>query len=564
MSYFWNLKRPNKEKVDFLSAELSISKILSELLVSRDVINKDDASLFFNPSLDKLPSPFLMKGMEATTNRLIKAIESGEKIVIYGDFDCDGITSTTILYNFLSSIEASVSFYIPERIKEGYGMNFDSIKGLADNGATLILSTDCGISENVLIDKCKTLDLDFIITDHHTVPNDIPNAFSIVNPKQLDCEYPFKEICAAGVAFNLIMALRYKLREIGYFEFIKEPNLARDLDLVAVGTIADSMPIVGVNRIFVYNGLKEIPVSNKKGLLALLKKNKKNYSTRDVSFEIAPKINATGRVGSASNAVKLLIEKEDSKIDSLLAIIEQDNSKRRVIQEKVASEALILAEKVLSEKPEKASLVLYSEDWHPGVIGIVASRIVEKYNRPCAIISIKDEIGKGSLRTANNINLFTILENCATSLMQFGGHSGAAGLTISIDKIEIFQETFEDSVKEYDCSFEERLEVDAEINLGDIDTKFLNEIKRMEPFGKGNPNPLFVTNKVVVKSKKILKDKHLELTISKDGATKRALWFNYRENVALNTEIDLVYSIQRDTYNGSTSITLFVQDLRVA
>ena len=262
--------------------------------------------------------------------------------------------------------------------------------------------------------------------------------------------------------------------------------------------------------------------------------------------------------------MKLLIEKEDSKIDSLLAIIEQDNSKRRVIQEKVTSEALILAEKVLSEKPEKASLVLYSEDWHPGVIGIVASRIVEKYNRPCAIISIKDEIGKGSLRTANNINLFTILENCATSLMQFGGHSGAAGLTISIDKIEIFQETFEDSVKEYDCSFEERLEVDAEINLGDIDTKFLNEIKRMEPFGKGNPNPLFVTNKVVVKSKKILKDKHLELTISKDGATKRALWFNYRENVALNTEIDLVYSIQRDTYNGSTSITLFVQDLRVA
>ena len=221
MSYLWNLKRPNKEKVDFLSAELSISKILSELLVRRDVINKDDASLFFNPSLDKLPSPFLMKGMEATTNRLIKAIESGEKIVIYGDFDCDGITSTTILYNFLSSIEASVSFYIPERIKEGYGMNFDSIKGLADNGATLILSTDCGISENVLIDECKTLDLDFIITDHHTVPNDIPNAFSIVNPKQLECEYPFKEICAAGVAFNLIMALRYKLREIGYFEFIK-------------------------------------------------------------------------------------------------------------------------------------------------------------------------------------------------------------------------------------------------------------------------------------------------------------------------------------------------------
>ena len=572
MNYVWNLKNPEKEIVQLLSSELKISEFLSAFLVNRNISNLEDADIFLKPTLDKLPNPFLLKDMEKSTSRIIQSIESGEKIIIYGDFDCDGVTSTTILFSFLKAVDANVEFYIPERIEQGYGINFNSIKSLADKGAKLIVTTDCGISESELVERCKDLNLDFIITDHHTVPEIKPNSFSIVNPKQEDCEYPFKEICAAGVVFNFIMALRHKLRDEGYFEFIQEPNLARYLDLVAIGTIADSMPILGVNRIFVQNGLKEIPKTERIGLLAMLKNEKEIYTTRDVSFEIAPKINATGRVGKASNAVKLLIEDDETKIDSLLGIIEQDNKKRRLIQDQVSLEAMVQAESIIKENPEINSLVLYAENWHPGVIGIVASKIVDRFKRPCAVLSIKDEVAKGSLRTSNNINLFEVLKDCKSSLIQFGGHAGAAGITIKTLEINNFKELFKLSIQNYEYDFSEKIDIDFEVSFDKIDNDLLADIKKVEPYGKENSPPIFLTKNTKVVGVKILKEKHLEVVLNSNDINRRAIWFNYNTGILqgqkvesiLNKSVNVVYTIQKDTYNGNTNISLMVRDLRVA
>jgi len=572
MNYVWNLKNPERKIVELLSSELKISEFLSAFLVNRNISNLDDADIFLKPTLDKLPNPFLLKDMEKSTSRIIQSIESGEKIIIYGDFDCDGVTSTTILFSFLKAVDANVEFYIPERIEEGYGINLNSIKSLADKGAKLIVTTDCGISESELVERCKDLNLDFIITDHHTVPEIKPNSFSIVNPKQEDCEYPFKEICAAGVVFNFIMALRHKLRDEGYFEFIKEPNLARYLDLVAIGTIADSMPILGVNRIFVQNGLKEIPKTERIGLLAMLKNEKEIYTTRDVSFEIAPKINATGRVGKASNAVKLLIEDDETKIDSLIGIIEQDNKKRRLIQDQVSLEAMVQAESIIKENPEINSLVLYAENWHPGVIGIVASKIVDRFKRPCAVLSIKDEVAKGSLRTSNDINLFEVLKDCKSSLIQFGGHAGAAGITIKTLEINNFKELFKLSIQNYDYDFSENIDIDFEVSFDKIDNDLLADIKKVEPYGKENTAPIFLTKNTKVVGVKILKEKHLEVVLNSNNINRRAIWFNYNTAILqgqkaesiLNKSVNVVYTIQKDTYNGNTNITLMVRDLRVA
>ena len=572
MNYVWNLKNPEKEIVQLLSSELKISEFLSAFLVNRNISNLEDADIFLKPTLDKLPNPFLLKDMEKSTSRIIQSIESGEKIIIYGDFDCDGVTSTTILFSFLKAVDANVEFYIPERIEEGYGINLNSIKSLADKGAKLIVTTDCGISESELVERCKDLNLDFIITDHHTVPEIKPNSFSIVNPKQEDCEYPFKEICAAGVVFNFIMALRHKLRDEGYFEFIQEPNLARYLDLVAIGTIADSMPILGVNRIFVQNGLKEIPKTERIGLLAMLKNEKEIYTTRDVSFEIAPKINATGRVGKASNAVKLLIEDDETKIDSLLGIIEQDNKKRRLIQDQVSLEAMVQAESIIKENPEINSLVLYAENWHPGVIGIVASKIVDRFKRPCAVLSIKDEVAKGSLRTSNDINLFEVLKDCKSSLIQFGGHAGAAGITIKTLEINNFKELFKLSIQNYEYDFSEKIDIDFEVSFDKIDNDLLADIKKVEPYGKENSPPIFLTKNTKVVGVKILKEKHLEVVLNSNDINRRAIWFNYNTGILqgqkvesiLNKSVNVVYTIQKDTYNGNTNITLMVRDLRVA
>ena len=562
MRRIWRKQTVNSEIVSQLASEINSTEIIATLLVNRNLVNKEEVENFFVPTLDKLPNPMLMSGIESSISRIIKAIVKKEKIAIYGDFDCDGITSTSILYGFLESMDANVTFYNPHRIEEGYGINFQSIEKLVNNGVSLIVSTDCGISENEVVLKSKKLPVDFIITDHHTVPDVLPEAFSIINPKIKECKYPFKEICAAGVVFNLIVALRTKLRSISFFNGRPEPNLSKYLDLVSIGTVADSMPILGVNRIFVYNGLKQIAATERKGLKSLIGKQKEKYSVRDISFGIAPKINAAGRVGSATDAVKLLTSKDEKVVEQLISIIEKNNLKRQEIQEQVLKEAENLAKSEFIKNPTRSSLVLYSNGWHPGVIGIIASRIVKQFGVPCAVLSLNDSIAKGSLRTVNNINLYTILEQCSDLLIQFGGHSGAAGVTINEDSIEDFKNKFENLIAEYDFDSGELIELECEINFENIKIQLVREIEKMEPFGNGNPFPIFFTNNVTIKNKKIIKEKHLELLLEEDSIQHRAIWFNFRKPLPTANIVNVAFSIQKDSYRGGENIVLNIVDIQ--
>ena len=557
----WHLKEIDSLTIEKLNSELNITSLFSRLLINRGVLCQKDAKDFFLPTLEKLPNPNLMYGIKKSVERIIQAVGKNEKIVIYGDFDCDGITSTAILYNFLFSIGADVKAYNPDRLEEGYGINFDSIDKLVSEGYKLFITTDCGISENQVIEDSKKFSIDFIITDHHTIPEKLPDAYSIINPKLKDCKYPFKEICAAGVVFNLIVALRSSLRENGFFNDKIEPNLARYLDLVSIGTVADSMPIIGVNRIFVFNGLKEIKNTSRKGLKHLISKQKEKFSIRDISFDIAPKINAAGRVGKASNAVSLLTSDDDVEVERLAGIIQSNNQVRQQIQEKVFNEAEKLAEIKLQKHPDKSSLVLFSQDWHPGVLGIIASRIVKKYGLPCVILSSKDSIAKGSLRTANELNLYRVLEQCSNILIQFGGHSAAAGVTIYEDKIKEFENKFESIISNYDFEAGEPLEIDSLVKFSEINIDLISDIEKMEPFGKGNPYPIFVSKNVKIESKRVLKDKHLEMYLNQDNFKMRAIWFNFNKSSSDMENIDIVFTLQRDSFRGNNNINLNILDI---
>ena len=557
----WHLKEIDSLTIEKLNSELNITSLFSRLLINRGVLCQKDAKDFFLPTLEKLPNPNLMYGIKKSVERIIQAVGKNEKIVIYGDFDCDGITSTAILYNFLFSIGADVKAYNPDRLEEGYGINFDSIDKLVSEGYKLFITTDCGISENQVIEDSKKFSVDFIITDHHTIPEKLPDAYSIVNPKLKDCKYPFKEICAAGVVFNLIVALRSSLRESGFFNDKIEPNLARYLDLVSIGTVADSMPIIGVNRIFVFNGLKEIKNTSRKGLKHLISKQKEKFSIRDISFDIAPKINAAGRVGKASNAVSLLTSDDDVEVERLAGIIQSNNQIRQQIQEKVFNEAEKMAEIKLQKHPDKSSLVLFSQDWHPGVLGIIASRIVKKYGLPSVILSSKDSIAKGSLRTANELNLYRVLEQCSNILIQFGGHSAAAGVTIYEDKIKEFENKFESIISNYDFETGEPLEIDSLVKFSEINMDLISDIEKMEPFGKGNPYPIFVSKNVKIESKRVLKDKHLEMYLNQDNFKMRAIWFNFNKSSSDMENIDIVFTLQRDSFRGNNNINLNILDI---
>ena len=557
----WHLKEIDSLTIEKLNSELNITSLFSRLLINRGILCEKDAKDFFLPTLEKLPNPNLMYGIKKSVERIIQAVGKNEKIVIYGDFDCDGITSTAILYNFLFSIGADVKAYNPDRLEEGYGINFDSIDKLVSEGYKLFITTDCGISESQVIEDSKKFSVDFIITDHHTIPEKLPDAYSIINPKLKNCKYPFKEICAAGVVFNLIVALRSSLRDSGFFNDKIEPNLARYLDLVSIGTVADSMPIIGVNRIFVFNGLKEIKNTSRKGLKHLISKQKEKFSIRDISFDIAPKINAAGRVGKASNAVSLLTSDDDVEVERLAGIIQSNNQIRQQIQEKVFNEAEKMAEIKLQKHPDKSSLVLFSQDWHPGVLGIIASRIVKKYGLPSVILSSKDSIAKGSLRTANELNLYRVLEQCSNILIQFGGHSAAAGVTIYEDKIKEFENKFESIISNYDFETGEPLEIDSLVKFSEINMDLISDIEKMEPFGKGNPYPIFVSKNVKIESKRVLKDKHLEMYLNQDNFKMRAIWFNFNKSSSDMENIDIVFTLQRDSFRGNNNINLNILDI---
>ncbi len=558
----WVVAKQNPKLSKKISDKLGISPITSQVLVNRGIKSDIEAESFLNPSLFDLPSPFLMKGMQEAVERLKKSIELREKIAIYGDYDVDGVTSTSLFYNFLKFLDADITYYNPNRFEEGYGINKNAIDSLENEGAKLIVSVDCGISAFEEVQYAKSKGIDFIITDHHEPPETLPQAVAVLNPHQKGCNYPGKEIVGVGVIFNLALALRRTLRDEGFFQK-KEPNLGDYLDLVALGTVADCGALVNVNRVVVREGLKRMERPKRIGLKALKEVSgiKSTVNSYDLGFKLGPRVNAMGRMGSAYEAVELFISDEKAYTMELANKLNSENINRQNTEKKILTSAIDIVE---SDKKmlDSNSLVLFSKNWHQGVIGIVASRIAERYEKPTFLIAVdEDGIGKGSGRSVNGINIYKSLLECQQLFENFGGHEQAAGITIKEDKILLFRDMLSKALEVSVDNNIKKINIDSEIRFSEITDGFLSELGELSPFGIGNPEPVFFTKSVSVVSTKIFKEKHMGIKFESEGVKLDGMWFNLKEIVELSPKVDIAFTPQFNIWNGNKDISLTIKDI---
>jgi len=494
----WRFPNPNTKvqtrQIGTLASELEISPVVSQILINRGIITTEDAKEFLFPSLKQLHNPLLIKDMEKGVDRLIEAISGNEKIVVYGDYDADGITSTVILIKFLREIHDNVSYYIPERIDEGYGLNMTAIDKFRDEGIKLIITVDCGVSDHEEIAHAVSSGIDVIVTDHHEIPDILPDCSAVVNPHRSDCSFPFKSLAGVGVAFNLLIALRGKLRDLGFWKDRKYPNLREYLDLVAIGTIADIVPLIDENRVLARTGLGVANNTKRVGLKALItisNMRNKTVSSESAAFRLIPRINAAGRIGAPEDAVELLLTDDEEKATILARRLDSYNGKRQEMEKAILNEILEDIHTTI-DIDDINSLVFASHKWHPGVIGIVASKLVDRYHRPAILISIKNGIGKGSGRSIPEFNLYGGLEKCSPLLLAYGGHRYAAGITIREEDIEKFSSTLSRAV--YEEIGDERpipeTVIDAMCGLNEIDYNLISQVEMLGPFGNMNPEPV--------------------------------------------------------------------------
>ncbi len=558
----WIIEKENPKLRDKLAKSLQISPITAQILVNRGIENETEANLFLNCTLFDLPSPYLMKGMDRAIERIKKALENNERIAIYGDYDVDGVTSTALLYSFLKVLKANATYYNPDRLKEGYGINIDAVKKLAEQGVSLIISGDCGITAVKEVEQAKELGVEFIVTDHHKPPQELPQAVSILNPKLSECKYPGKEIVGVGVIFNLVIALRRALRDEGFFKN-GEPNLGDYLDLVALGTVADCAPLLDVNRILVKEGIKRMQSPKRLGVQALKEASsiKGEVTSYDLGFKLGPRINASGRMSTADNAVALFISENLEEARELAKELNEKNSNRQSTEAEIIKEAISL----LESNPALIgtnSIVLASRNWHPGIIGIVASRIVERYEKPTMLIAItEDGVGKGSGRSLEGINIYAALSECRELFLQFGGHEQAAGLSIREENVEKFREMFDKALENSEEQYEKKLKVDCAIELDSLTDSLISEFELLQPFGIGNPEPALLSRTVEVVSQRIFKDKHLGFKVKKGTKLFDAIWFNMKEPFTLPDKVDMVFTPEFNKWNGKKEIRWRVKDV---
>jgi len=564
MDFRWKVKsKANPESVENLSNEINVNLTLANMLVNRKVADFQGAKEFFRPELDKLHDPFLMKDMDMAVERLEVAIQKGEHILVYGDYDVDGTTSVALFYAFLKGFYENVSFYIPDRYKEGYGISEKGVRFAAENQIGLVVSLDCGIKALDKIDLANSLGVDFIICDHHTPGSDLPKAIAVLDPKRQDCSYPFKELSGCGVGFKLIQALSIRLGK-------NSANLYSYLDLVAISIASDIVPITGENRILTYFGLERINNNPRPGIKALILKGKldKDINITDIVFKIGPRINASGRLEHAKASVELLISKDLNEGIRRAELVEDVNSARKNFDENITKEALqMIASQDLSENLK--STVLFKEDWHKGVIGIVASRCIEKYYRPTIILTASNNKATGSARSVYEFDIYEAIAACSDLLEQFGGHKYAAGLTLSVENVPAFQEKFESVVSERINEIHLRpiLEIDDEIILDQINYKFYNILRQMSPFGPGNPEPVFCANQVYAENVRILKDKHLKFELVQDGQQTKPIcigfgFAKYYDFLNSKMRFNIAFEIRENTFRDTSSLQLYVKDLK--
>ena len=559
----WTLKTaPNLSLVDELSEVLSIDKVLSSLLIQRGVHTFDQAKKFFRPSLDDLHDPFLLKDMDIAVSRIEKAIANNENILIYGDYDVDGTTAVSLVSSYLKTITTKIATYIPDRYDEGYGISTQGIDFAADHNFSLIIALDCGIKAIEKVNYASQKNIDFIICDHHKPGDKLPKAVAVLNAKREDCSYPFDELCGCGVGFKLIQALASKRGQT-------LEDLTQYLDLVATAIAADIVPITGENRILTYFGLQVINSNPRNGIKAIIQGVKKNILTiTDVVFIIAPRINAAGRMKHGNYAVELLTEMDYETAIRFAASIEKFNIERKEIDKKITYEALQQIE--AADEKEKFSTVVYSEDWHKGVIGIVASRLIESFYRPTLVFTKSGNKLAASARSIKGFDVYEALKECSEYLEQFGGHKYAAGLTLDPKNYSAFKNKFEEVVK---ASIDKNLlipeiTIDLELELSEITPKFFRILQQMGPFGPQNMKPVFKTTSIRDNGygKRVGSDKsHLKLSII-DGAdqkTYNAIGFGLGNKIkSIKGDFDIAYSLDENEWNGRTSLQLLLKDIK--
>jgi single-stranded-DNA-specific exonuclease len=565
----WKLKaKPDEQKVFKLSKELGISKAICSLLLSRDIDTFEKAKTFFRPQLSMLHDPFLMKDMDKAVTRLVSAITSKERIRVYGDYDVDGTTSVSLMYRFLKSQNADCDYYIPDRENEGYGVSYQGIDDAIEKGVTLMISLDCGVKAVEKVGYAQAKGLDVIICDHHRPGDVLPNAHAVLDPKRQDCDYPFKELCGCGVGFKLMQAYlkRQDLDEAIAFQY---------LDLVAVAIGADIVPIVGENRVLAFYGLKLLNENPRTGMKALMREHKSfgAMTITDVVFTIAPRINAAGRMKHAHNAVRLLIEENEAQAVKTANEIEEFNTDRRAHDQRIAKEALAQIKEHKEE--ERVATVVYHPEWHKGVIGIVASRLIETYYRPTVVFTKSKGYLTASVRSVKGFDVYEALEACKEHIEQFGGHKYAAGLTIKEENYEAFKEAFENVVSETITEDQkvEVLEIDAELDFADITSGFNNILKQFEPFGPENMPPMFMTKNVMDRgySRAVgTENEHLKLhmcTEKEKLSEMNGIAFKLGSHsgyVSKGLAFDICYAIQENKWKGNVSIQLGVKDIKTS
>ncbi|WP_353082827.1 single-stranded-DNA-specific exonuclease RecJ [Flavobacterium sp.] len=560
----WTLKsKPEKEKVQKLQNELQVDALIATLLVQRGVETYDQAKSFFRPSLTDLHDPFLMKDMDKAVVRIEEAILKGENILVFGDYDVDGTTAVSLVSSYLKSYYPNVATYIPDRYDEGYGISYTGIDFAEDNEFSLIIALDCGIKSIDHIAYANAKNIDFIICDHHRPGDELPNAVAILDPKRDDCSYPYDELCGCGIGFKLIQALASKRGQM-------LEDLIHYLDLVATAIAADIVPITGENRILAKYGLEVINSNPRPGIKALIQNvNKKSLTITDVVFIIAPRINAAGRIKHGNEAVALLTEYDLDQAEQFASEIEQHNSDRKGLDKQITVEALAQIED--NNEKENFTTVIYQENWHKGVIGIVASRLTETYYRPTIVFTKSGDKLAASARSVKDFDVYNAIEACSMHLEQFGGHKYAAGMTLKEENYEAFKAAFEKEVRNTISSelLIPEIEIDAEINLSDISPKLIRVLNQFEPFGPENMTPVFMTKNIKDTGyPKLLgkEEEHLKLFVKQEnseGFGAIAFFMGNKLNQISNQKpFDAVYCIDENEFKGTVTVQLRIKDLK--
>lgn len=558
----WNLKpKADPKLIAQLQESLGVAKIVAQLLVQRGITDFKEAKSFFRPTYDQLHDPFLMKDMSLAVNRLKKALEQKENILIYGDYDVDGTTAVALMYSFLKSIHPNIAYYIPDRYSEGYGISYQGIDYAAQNNFSLIIALDCGIKAVDKVAYAQEKEIDFIICDHHRPGANVPKALAVLDPKQNDCKYPYKELSGCGVGFKLVQAYCQKNN-------IAFEKITHYLDLLVVSIAADIVPITGENRVLAHYGLKQLSTEPRKGLKALMEvsNKEKNFTISDVVFGLAPRINAAGRIEHGAKAVALLVQENIEEARSMAQKVNKHNTKRRELDQSITQEALKMV------IPNAKSTVVYQENWHKGVVGIVASRLIETHYRPTIVLTENNGMLAGSARSVKDFDVYNAIDSCSDYIEQFGGHKYAAGLTLKKENLAGFTAKFEEVVSAtiQEEMLNPQISIDAELTISEINLKLYRILKQMAPFGPGNMSPTFMTQQVIDRGygRKIGQEQtHLKLNVGDKEPTQYfdCIGFGMADKFELIKEgqqFDIAYAIEENVWNGNVKLQLRLKDIR--